>query len=72
MSKTIILKGRKIVGGKTRGEAGTADRQTLGGSFQSGSANPYNFNGLVDQVYMYNRFLTSDERTTLYNSGSGV
>ena len=31
-----------------------------------------NFNGLVDQVYIYSRVLTTNEISTLYNNGAGL
>jgi len=62
-------------GGTTRGTAGTADQLTIGGAPQGaigGTAPSYNINGFTDQVYIYNKWITTAERTQLYNSGAGV
>lgn len=32
----------------------------------------FNFDGIIDEVYLWQRILTSGERTSLYNSGAGL
>ncbi|MCK5021433.1 MAG: LamG domain-containing protein [Candidatus Peribacteraceae bacterium] len=43
----------------------------IGGGTYNGSASGY-CDGLIDEVGVWNRVLTSDERTALYNGGAGV
>lgn len=44
----------------------------VGAAYDSGGSNTEFWDGLIDEVFLYRRLLTSGERTALYNSGSGV
>ena len=62
---------------------GTVDSVSHSGGVYNGTADfalgalfigtpSYHFDGLVDEVGFWKRVLTSQERTDLYNSGSGL
>ena len=46
-----------------------ADTNFVIGATTTAGSNP--FNGLIDEVYIWSRVLTSQERTDMYNSGAG-
>jgi len=48
----------------------TATKTTIGGTFSPGFS--AGFAGLADNLHIWNRALTSDEISHLYNSGSGI
>lgn len=51
---------------------GSGGQDFVIGSSYTGAAYTNNLNGFVDEIAVYNRLLTSDEKAALYNSGSGV